>query len=147
MKSLGVSQKAMNSLNKWLPLAGRVLLSLIFIMSGLGKIFTWEQTAGYMASAGMPMVPFFLVCAILLEMLGGLSLMLGLKSRIGAAALILFLIPATFIFHHFWTITGPDQQGQMINFMKNIAIIGGLATVVAWGSGPLSLDAVLRKSK
>ena len=130
----------METIERYAVLVGRVFLSLIFVMSGFSKIGGWEQTAGYMASKGMPLVPLFLVAAIIIEVLGGLSVMLGLKAKIGAAALIVFLIPASFIFHNFWTLEGMEQQVQMIMFMKNIAILGGLLLVIGLGAGPLSLD-------
>jgi putative oxidoreductase len=94
----------MKQLERFAPLAGRILLAQIFIASGLSKIGAWEQTAAYMASKHMPLVPFFLLMAILFEVGGGLSVALGYKARFGAAALIVFLIPATLIFHNFWTL-------------------------------------------
>ncbi len=130
----------MNHLERFTPLAGRILLAQIFLASGLSKIGGWEQTAGYMASRGMPLVPLFLVLAILLEVGGGVSVLLGYKTRLGAAALIVFLIAVTLIFHNFWTYPEPEQQIQMIMFMKNLAIMGGLALLVGRGAGPLSLD-------
>jgi putative oxidoreductase len=122
------------------PLAGRGLVSLIFVMSAFGKITSWDGTAGYMASKGMPAIPFFLTMAILFELLGGLAVLTGYKARLGAVALIVFLIPATLIFHNFWAYQGMDQQMQMISFLKNLSIMGGLLLVTAFGAGPLSLD-------
>lgn len=130
----------MNSLYRYLPLIGRVFLSSIFIMSGFGKIADWSGTADYMASNGMPMVPLFLSGAMIFEICGGLSVLLGFKAKIGAAALIVFLIPATLIFHNFWTLEGMEQQIQMVNFMKNLAISGGLLLVVSLGTGPMSIS-------
>lgn len=130
----------MDNMKKYLPVAGRFFLSLIFIMSGLSKIGGWEQTAQYMASKGMPMTSLFLLGAILLEVGGGLSVLLGFRTKIGAIALILFLIPATFIFHNFWSFDGMEQQTQMIMFMKNLSIMGGLVLVLGFGAGPLSFD-------
>lgn len=124
----------------WLTLLGRILLSLIFILSGFGKIGDWSGTASYMASQGMVAVPFFLTMAILFELGGGLSVLLGFKARWGALALICFLIPATLIFHNFWAFTGAEQRMQMINFMKNLAIMGGLLLVVLRGAGNPSID-------
>ncbi len=130
----------MEKLERFAPLVGRLLLAQIFLASGLNKIGAWEQTAGYMASKGMPLVPLFLIAAIVFEVAGGLSLALGYKVRLGAAALIVFLIPVSLIFHNFWTYEGMERQVQMIMFMKNLAIMGGLAVVVGRGAGPLSLD-------
>ena len=123
------------------PLIGRVFLSVIFILAGLGKIGDWSGTAGYMASRGMPAIPLFLTLAIIFEVLGGFSVLLGFKTKIGALALFLFLVPATLIFHNFWTYPEAQQQMQMIMFLKNLAIMGGLLTLAAAGPGPLSIDA------
>jgi putative oxidoreductase len=130
----------MEPAKRWAPLIGRILLSLIFVMSGLQKITAWDQTAGYMAAKHMPVVPLFLTGAIALEVLGGLSVLTGFRARLGALALIVFLIPTTLIFHNFWAYTGQEQQMQMINFMKNLAILGGLFVVAGLGAGGLSLD-------
>lgn len=129
------------------PIPGRLLLSFIFLMSGYGKIVGWSGTAGYMAKAGMPAVPLFLVLAIVFELGGSLMLLLGFRARFGALMLILFLIPTTLIFHHFWSFPPAEKQMQTINFMKNLAIMGGLLMVIAHGSGPMSLDRLLGRRK
>jgi putative oxidoreductase len=90
-----------------------------------------------MASHGIPLTAVALVGAIVVEILGGLSIILGLWIRAGAAALFLFLIPATLIFH-----TDFSQQTQMIMFLKNLSIMGGLLLVVAFGSGTYHLQAL-----
>lgn len=116
---------------------GRVLLSAIFLMSGANKIMNWSKTAEHMEGEGMQYVPFLLAAAIVFEIGGGLSLLLGCWARLGAFLLIVFLIPTTLIFHDFWTYEGSEQQTQMINFMKNLAIMGGLLIVFALGAGRL----------
>lgn len=125
---------------QYAPLAGRLALSAIFLLSGFGKIMSWEGTAGYMASKGMPLVPFFLAAAIVVELAGGLSVLLGYKARWGALALVGFLIPVSLIFHNFWAFDGMQRQMEMIGFLKNVAIAGGLLTVVAHGAGAISID-------
>jgi len=122
------------------PLVGRVLLGILFLLSGINKIGGWEQTAGFMGSVGMPMVPLFLAGAIAVEVLGGLSLILGVQARAGASALFLFMIPTTLLFHAFWNMSGPEAHMQQLMFMKNLSIMGGLAMTAAWGSGRYSLD-------
>lgn len=124
---------------RFAPLAGRGLLSAIFLLSALGKVGDWNGTAGYMASKGMPFVPLFLAGAIAVELLGGLSVLLGYKARIGALALFAFLIPTTLIFHNFWAFDGMQRHLEMIGFLKNVSIMGGLLTVAAQGSGALSI--------
>ena len=136
----------MNRINGFLPLTGRIFLSAIFLMSGLGKIADWSGTAGYMSSKGMPFASLLLVGAIVFEICGGLSILLGFKTKIGSVALIIFLIPATLVFHNFWALEGMDQQMQMIMFMKNLAILGGLLTIIAHGSGTLALDNINKKN-
>jgi len=123
-----------------LTLLGRILLSLIFILSGIGKIGDWSGTASSMTAHGMSAVPLFLALAILVEIGGGLSVLLGFKARWGALALICFLIPATVIFHNFWTFTGAEQRMQMISFLKNLAIVGGLLLLVLRGAGRPCID-------
>ena len=117
------------------PLIGRIFLSLIFILSGFGKIGDFSVTKQYMASVGMPAVGFFLVMAIIFEIVGGLSVISGFKARWGAIILIIFLIPATLIFHR-----NIGDQMQMIQVMKNLALIGGLLMVVSFGPGAFSID-------
>ncbi len=131
----------MNGNGGWLVLVGRILLCSIFLMSGANKIFRWSSTAAYMKSEGMFAVPFFLLMAILFEVAGGLMVLLGFRGKLGAWLLIVFLIPTTLIFHDFWTLEGQEAQMQRIQFMKNLAILGGLCVVAAHGSGRYSLDA------
>jgi len=123
-----------------LTLLGRILLSAIFILSGLGKIGDWSGSAAAMAAQGMRAVPLFLALAIITEIGGGLSVLLGFKARWGALVLICFLIPATLIFHNFWAFTGAEYRMQMINFLKNLAILGGLLLLVLRGAGRPCLD-------
>lgn len=131
----------MQAVEKFGPALGRILLALIFLMSGINKVFNWEGTAGYMASVGMPMVTVFLIGAIVLEIGGSLSVILGYQAKWGALALIVFTIPTTFIFHAYWAVDPAQMQIQQIMFMKNLAMTGGLLLIMANGAGPLSLDA------
>jgi len=129
-------------MERYASLIGRVLLCAIFLMSGMGKITDPAGTQAYMASHHMPYTAVLLVGAILLELGGGLSLLLGLKARWGALALVVFLVPTTLIFH-----TNFAERLQVIQFMKNLAILGGLLTLAAFGPGPISLDAMLRRAE
>lgn len=121
-------------------LVGRVLLALIFIVSGFGKLTGFAGTAAYMASKGMPFVEVLLAGAIAVELLGGLALVAGWKARWAAAAIFLFVIPTTLIFHNPAGLDPQAAQGQMIHLMKNLAIMGGLAMVFAFGPGAWSLE-------
>jgi len=127
------------------PLVGRMLLSAIFIISGISKIFGWSGSSAYMAAKGMPLVSFFLLMALLLELLGGFSILVGFQARLSALALFLYLIPTTVIFHNFWASPAAQQQLQMIMFLKNLAIMGGLAQLVAFGPASFSFDARKRR--
>jgi putative oxidoreductase len=115
-------------------LASRFLLSGIFLFSGANKIFAIAQTQSYMASKGMHMTGLFLVLAILFEVCGGLSVLLGYFPRLGALALILFLLPTTIVFHREFS-----DPGQVVHFAKNLAILGGLLAILAVGGGEFSL--------
>ena len=121
-------------------LVGRVLLAIIFIKAGWGKIGGFEATAGYMASKGLPMVQVLLVLTILVELGGGLLLAIGYKARWAALAIFLFLVPVTVMFHPFWGIPAEQVQNQMNHFLKNVAIMGGMLMVFAFGPGAYSVD-------
>ncbi len=116
-------------------LAGRILLVVIFLKSGIGKIEHFAGTAQYMAKAGMPYTTFFLLGAIFIEIVCSTAVILGFLTRLGAVLLLLFLIPTTLIFHGNFA-----DQGQMIHFMKNVSMFGGLLVLLAAGPGRLSLD-------
>ncbi len=129
-------------MQKWILLIARILLSAIFLKSGLDKISDYAGTQQYMAAAGIPFPALLLPPTILVELLGGLSLLLGYKARIGAIVLFLFLIPTTLIFH-----TDFSQRIQTIQFMKNLAIMGGLLMLYGTEPGGISLDAKLDRFK
>jgi putative oxidoreductase len=127
-------------------LIGRLLLSAIFLMAGLGKIMDWSGTVGMMEAHGMPAVQVLLPLAILVELGGGLALLVGFQTRGAAFLLFLFLIPTTLIFHHFWDLQGAERVTQMTNFLKNVAIMGGLLEYTAMGAGRFSVDAWLTRT-
>jgi putative oxidoreductase len=130
----------MENLRPFGLLLGRVLLAFIFIIAGFGKLTGFSGTAAYMSSKGIPIAEVLLVPTIIIELGGGLLLAVGYKARWAAFAIFLFIIPTTLIFHNFWA-AGPDQvQMQMIQFQKNLAIMGGMLFVVFNGPGPWSFD-------
>lgn len=129
------------SLERYGAALARVLLSQIFIMSGISKIMDWNGTQAYMASRGMVMIPFMLLAATIIELGGGLALFLGYKTRLVATVLFLFMIPTTLVFHNFWAYPPEQQHLQSIMFMKNLAIMGGLLSIASFGPGLCSLDA------
>ena len=121
---------------------GRVLLCTIFFMAAVGnKIPNFQAVAGYMAKVGVPAPQVMLAGAIVFLIAGSLSVILGYKARIGAALLLVFLVLATYYFHAFWTLSDPQaRQEQMIQFMKNLGLMGAMLLVIANGTGPMSLD-------
>lgn len=123
-----------------LMFVARLCIAAIFILAGVSKFMNFDDTAAYMASKGLPMIPLFLFGAAIVEVLGGLSLVFGYKTRLGAAVLLLFLIPTTLIFHDFWNVAGADRAIQQINFLKNLAIFGGLLYVISAGPGGCACD-------
>lgn len=124
---------------KYTLLLGRILFSLIFIMSSFGHF--GEQSIGYAASKGVPMASILVPLSGIIELVGGLSILLGYKAKYGAWLIVLFLIPVTFMLHNFWTITDPmAQQMDMAAFMKNISMTGAALMIAYFGTGPLSID-------
>lgn len=122
------------------PLAGRFMLAAIFIVSGWGKIGGFEGTAGAIGSKGIPLPEIAAVLAILIELGGGILLIIGWQTRWSATALLIFMIPTTLLFHNFWAFDAAQQAMQRTHFLKNLAIMGGILYVMAFGAGPLSLD-------
>ena len=127
---------------KYIPLAARICLCIIFINSGIGKIFGFASTAEMMANQGLPIANVLLIFTITFQLLGGFSLLLGYKVKIGSILLILFLIPATLVFHN--PIANPDELNS---FLKNIGLIGGLLMTIYAGAGALSIDTSIEQAQ
>jgi putative oxidoreductase len=124
-----------NAQTRYLPSLGRLLIAVIFIFAGLGKIAAPEATQGYIASTGLPLPLLGYLLAVLIEFGGGLLLVVGYQTRLVAAVLALFSLATAVIFH-----SNFDDQNMMIHFLKNVAMAGGLLQVVAFGAGALSVD-------
>jgi putative oxidoreductase len=122
---------------------GRVLLGLMFLISGLNKIADPAGIQHYMALMGVTwMTTFFYLGAVVVELAGSLSLLLGYRTRIGGWMLFLFMIPTTLIFHtHF------ADPNQMIHFLKNLSVMGGLLYAAQYGAGRFSIDAGLERAE
>jgi len=131
----------MNSMERYGSLAARGALAAIFIISGFGKLSGLAGAAAYIASKGLPAPMLLAVLAGLLELAGGVLLLAGLRARYAALALALFLVPVTALFHNPIGLTGMDAQMQVIQVLKNLAILGGLLAVTTRGAGAFSLDA------
>jgi putative oxidoreductase len=125
-------------MDKVIELAGRILLGHMFLLAGINKISAYEGTAGYMEAMGVPAMLLPLV--ILLEIVAGLALIIGFKTRWAAIALAGFTVLAAILFHADF-----GDQTQMILFMKNVAITGGLLLVYVYGAGEISIDRKLAR--
>jgi putative oxidoreductase len=125
---------------RYIPFAGRLLIGLPFAMSGLGKLAAIGPTTELIRAAGLPLPPAALAVAVIIELGGGLSLVAGFRVRIAATALALFSFATAMSFH-----TNFADQNQMIHFLKNVMIAGGLLQIVAFGAGALSIDTRIKK--
>lgn len=123
-----------------LALVGRILIALLFIPAGFGKISGFAGTVGYATSVGMPMPTVAVAVGLLIELLGGLALLFGFGTRIAALALAVFTLAASFFFHAYWALPADQQMMQQLLFFKNIAVTGGLLAFAAFGAGAWSVD-------
>ncbi|MGE3610161.1 MAG: DoxX family protein [Bacteriovoracaceae bacterium] len=124
---------------KYLLLIGRCLYSLIFIVSGFNHFN--RETIAYASQNNVPAPDILVPLSGLLIIIGGMSITLGLKAKIGSLLIILFLIPVTLYMHHFWNINRPEEHTlQLVMFMKNLSMLGSAFIILYFGSGPLSLD-------
>ena len=129
-----------NSSDGVVPLLGRILVSVVFIMGGIGKITGFSVEEGMVAAKHLPMPAVALGIALVIELVGGLAILLGLFTRFTSWILFLYLIPTTFLFHNFWAMQGMDRLDNMIHLQKNLAIMGGLLLLATYGAGGYSLD-------
>ena len=125
---------------RYAPVAGRIIMALLFITSAYGKITAFDATATAMASRGMPLTQLLLVCAIAVELVGTALFVIGWHTRLAALALVVFMVPATLYFHNYWTYRPDQVRNQRNHFMKNVTILGALVFVMGMGAGPLSID-------
>ena len=127
-----------------LSLLGRALICAIFVLAGFGKATHPQMYIPFMASKHLPLPQVGLWVAVVIELGGGLMLLFGLKARWAATVMFLFLIPTTLLFHNFWAATPEMYQDQLGHFEKNLAIMGGLLMLVAWGPGRISIDGAMK---
>jgi putative oxidoreductase len=123
------------SVIRYLPLLGRLMLGLPFAMSGLGKLAAYGATTAMISAAGLPLPPLAYAVAIVVELGGGVLLIAGFHARIAAIALAVFSLAAAISFHNNFA-----DQNQMIHFLKDVMIAGGLLQIAAFGAGALSVD-------
>jgi putative oxidoreductase len=128
---------------KYLPLLGRILIGAPFLMSGLSKLAAYSATVGYIASVGLPVPPLAFVVAVLIEAGGGLMLLSGYRVRLASLVMAVFSLVTAFFFHNNFA-----DQNQMIHFLKNVMMAGGLLQITYFGAGAWSLDALcLRRAR
>jgi len=128
-----------NSSGNFRSLVGRILISLIFIVAGVQKIFAFGMMKGYVAMA-LPLPSVALGIAIIIEVLGGLAMLFGFWTRFSAWIVFLYMIPTTFFFHFLPALHGTDRMSNTMNVEKNLAIMGGLIFLALWGPGKYSCD-------
>lgn len=122
------------------PLIGRILISMIFVMSGVQKFMMFSMMTGVAAAKNLPMPAVAIGAAATIEVLGGLAILAGFHTKLAAWVVFLFLIPTTVLFHNFWTMQGMERMDNQGHFMKNLAIMGGLLILAANGAGAYSVD-------
>ena len=120
---------------KFLPLLGRILIGGPFVMSGLGKLAAYTATVGYIGAVGLPLPPLAFVMAVLIELGGGLLLLSGYRVRFASLVMAVFCIATAVVFHR-----NLADQNQMIHFLKNVMMAGGLLQITYFGAGAFSLD-------
>jgi putative oxidoreductase len=130
-----------NKYQNQLALIARVLVAVLFVPAGIGKIVGFAGTAGYIASKGLPLPQLGVIIAILVELGAGLALLVGFQTRIAALVLAIFCVVSGVFFHNYWALPPEQVMVNQIMFMKNLSIAGGLLMMVAFGGGALSVDA------
>jgi putative oxidoreductase len=123
------------SATRYLPFAGRLMIGLPFAMSGLSKLGAYSATIGMISAVGLPVPPLAFAVSVAIELGGGLLLIAGYRARYVAAALALFSLATALSFHSNFA-----DQNQMIHFLKNVMMAGGLLQIAAFGAGALSID-------
>lgn len=120
-------------------LLARILLSLPFLYSGVDKCVRWEAAQREVAASGLPWPTLLHLVTVVVQLGGGLSLLLGIEPRLGALLLSLFLVPVTVLYHPFWSRSGANFVAEADHFLSNVAIIGGFVAILAVGGGSLSV--------
>lgn len=129
----------MSALKTYAPLIGRILIAQLFIYFGYTKIIGFAGTTGYIASKGLPLPQLLTLLTIVIEVGGGLMILVGYRARLAAAVLFLWMIPVSFLFHNYWSMEGPAVMANQVNFQKNLALMGAMFFIYAFGPGRYSL--------
>lgn len=123
-----------------LNLIGRILIAALFLPAGLSKLTGFEGTLGYFSSLGIPAPTFALVATIVIEVVGGIALLVGFQTRIVAVIMALFTLAAAVTGHAFWAAPADAAFIAQLLFFKNIAVMGGLLVLASAGAGSFSID-------
>jgi putative oxidoreductase len=121
------------------PLLGRLMISYIFVTSGIAKVFSWSGNVAYMGSRHLPLIPVLLAAATLIELAGSVCLMTGYQARIAAFVMFLYTTAVTLLFHNYWASSDMLAAMQETHFRKNLAIMGGLLMLAYSGPGKWAL--------
>jgi putative oxidoreductase len=140
MSTSSTASSTTSSMQDVFALVGRILLAIMFVPAGFGKITGFTGTAGYIASVGLPLPEVGAVLAIVVELGLGLMLLVGYKTRAAALGLAVFTVVAGVLFHNYWAMPAEQAFVNQLMFFKNLAIAGGLYAFAAFGAGRLSLD-------
>jgi len=124
-------------------LIARILLALLFLTFGWSKLTNYAGTVAYMTKTGLPLPSIAAIAAVVVELFGSIAIILGVWTRPVAVIVALYTVASAFIGHPYWTMTGADAYGNMINFYKNVCIMGGFLLLYVTGAGRYSIDAKL----
>ena len=130
-----------------IPLLGRLLMTYIFATSGIAKIVAWDGNIAYMATRHLPFIPELLAIATAIEVGGSICLIIGYRARTAAVIMFFYMIVLTLLFHNYWALTGNLAGVQETHFRKNLAIMGGLLMIAAFGTGRWTIDALFRRKR
>jgi putative oxidoreductase len=122
------------------PLA-RILISAIFLNAGITKLMRFDSTAHVLAARGIPLATVAAAIAILIELGGAIMIIIGWQTKLAAAIQFVYLIPVTIMYHNFWAAPPQMHEMQLLNFLKNLGIMGGLLILATRGAGASSVDA------
>ena len=128
----------MTGFENFLILMGRILMGALFLWAGFAKVVHWSGSVQYMKSKNLP--SSLLPAAIALQILGGLSILLGFEARVGCLLLIVFIIPSALKMHDFWNLQDPEKTVEKTMFMKDVAVLGGLLLLLATGAGSFAFN-------
>ncbi|HEY1329676.1 MAG TPA: DoxX family protein [Casimicrobiaceae bacterium] len=121
-------------------LIGRILLAVLFITSGWGKLMAFQGAVGAIGSKGLPLPEVLAALTVLIELGGGIALAIGWKARWAALLIALFIVIITPLFHNYWAVPAAQVAAQKINFFKNLSILGGMLAIYAFGPGRYSIE-------